>query len=229
MISGATGRFRFDVETESCQIQYVDEGVERAHRISLVNIVVDTCWQQRRLVSIQAFDEPRHRSPLSQQGDHTMLRQPIRVFTQALCNATTFATCHRSQRQGRLRNDLTISMTAPANVQVSCCGKCWGERFRMGIKFRNINRLIGLGGGGGGIRTHGGLSPTPVFKTGALNHSATPPCLRNQGVSRYCSVREPVNWDRIRTERLKCSSRLAPNERADKALRLIRCVLLHVR
>lgn len=30
-------------------------------------------------------------------------------------------------------------------------------------------------GGRGGIRTHGRLSPTPVFKTGALNHSATLP------------------------------------------------------
>ena len=30
-------------------------------------------------------------------------------------------------------------------------------------------------GGGGGIRTHGGVAPTSVFKTGALNHSATPP------------------------------------------------------
>ena len=33
---------------------------------------------------------------------------------------------------------------------------------------------IGLSGGGGGIRTHGRLSPTSVFKTGAFNHSATP-------------------------------------------------------
>ena len=30
-------------------------------------------------------------------------------------------------------------------------------------------------GGWGGIRTHGGLSPTAVFKTAALNHSATHP------------------------------------------------------
>ena len=30
-------------------------------------------------------------------------------------------------------------------------------------------------GGGGGIRTHGRLSPTLVFKTRALNHSATLP------------------------------------------------------
>jgi hypothetical protein len=31
-------------------------------------------------------------------------------------------------------------------------------------------------GGWGGIRTHGELAPTPVFKTGALNRSATHPC-----------------------------------------------------
>ncbi len=30
-------------------------------------------------------------------------------------------------------------------------------------------------GGGGGIRTHGGVAPTSVFKTDAFNHSATPP------------------------------------------------------
>src|SRR5260370_11278157 len=32
-----------------------------------------------------------------------------------------------------------------------------------------------VGGGRGGIRTHGTLAGTPVFKTGALNHSATLP------------------------------------------------------
>src|SRR3954453_6841725 len=34
---------------------------------------------------------------------------------------------------------------------------------------------IMVAGGEGGIRTHGRLAPTPVFKTGALNHSATSP------------------------------------------------------
>src|ERR1700684_1761272 len=34
-----------------------------------------------------------------------------------------------------------------------------------------------LAGGGGGIRTHEGLSSLPVFKTGAFNRSATPPGL----------------------------------------------------
>ena len=32
-----------------------------------------------------------------------------------------------------------------------------------------------MDGGQGGIRTHGGLAPSPVFKTGAFNRSATCP------------------------------------------------------
>ena len=37
------------------------------------------------------------------------------------------------------------------------------------------NAFARASGGGGGIRTHGTLSRTPVFKTGAFDHSATPP------------------------------------------------------
>jgi hypothetical protein len=37
-------------------------------------------------------------------------------------------------------------------------------------------------GGRGGIRTHGTLAGTPVFKTGALNHSATLPLLQDQAL-----------------------------------------------
>jgi hypothetical protein len=35
--------------------------------------------------------------------------------------------------------------------------------------------VITATGGGGEIRTHDTLASMPVFKTGALNHSATPP------------------------------------------------------
>ena len=35
--------------------------------------------------------------------------------------------------------------------------------------------IFALDGGWGGIRTHGTLAGTPVFKTGALNRSATHP------------------------------------------------------
>jgi hypothetical protein len=40
-----------------------------------------------------------------------------------------------------------------------------------------LSLLQRLENGGGGIRTHEGLSSLPVFKTGAFNHSATPPTL----------------------------------------------------
>ena len=42
---------------------------------------------------------------------------------------------------------------------------------------KNIGAIEGKkrAGGEGGIRTPGGVSPTPVFKTGAINHSATSP------------------------------------------------------
>jgi hypothetical protein len=42
-------------------------------------------------------------------------------------------------------------------------------------KLRVFNMMVYLNGGWGGIRTHGTLAGTPVFKTGALNRSATHP------------------------------------------------------
>ena len=38
-----------------------------------------------------------------------------------------------------------------------------------------LSETIEVRGGEGGIRTHGGIAATPVFKTGALNRSATSP------------------------------------------------------
>ena len=43
------------------------------------------------------------------------------------------------------------------------------------FKLLFLNDFIELDGGGGGIRTHGRVAPSSVFKTGAFNHSATPP------------------------------------------------------
>jgi hypothetical protein len=42
-------------------------------------------------------------------------------------------------------------------------------------KLLNLQGFVGPSGGGGEIRTHGRITPSPVFKTGALNRSATPP------------------------------------------------------
>jgi hypothetical protein len=40
---------------------------------------------------------------------------------------------------------------------------------------RQADDYVLKAGGWGGIRTHGELAPTAVFKTAALNHSATHP------------------------------------------------------
>jgi hypothetical protein len=45
-------------------------------------------------------------------------------------------------------------------------------------------------GGRGGIRTHGALAGTPVFKTGALNHSATLPSLDDCGLAKRAPPRK---------------------------------------
>jgi hypothetical protein len=48
--------------------------------------------------------------------------------------------------------------------------------------------------GRGGIRTHGTLAGTPVFKTGALNHSATLP---NQQYQRVDGIGARTSWQRF--------------------------------
>ncbi len=46
----------------------------------------------------------------------------------------------------------------------------------------------GVAGGSGEIRTHGGVSPTAVFKTAALNHSATLPDTRPSKATQFHSA-----------------------------------------
>jgi hypothetical protein len=45
-------------------------------------------------------------------------------------------------------------------------------------------------GGEGGIRTPGTLSGTPVFKTGAINHSATSPATSRARKARFGSLHQ---------------------------------------
>ena len=47
------------------------------------------------------------------------------------------------------------------------------------LKKRHIGAFLVFGGGRGEIRTHGGREPTTVFKTVALNRSATLPSFFN--------------------------------------------------
>src|SRR5713226_5240473 len=53
----------------------------------------------------------------------------------------------------------------------------WVQSDVYGRKLLTTHRIFIFCGGWGGIRTHGELAPTPVFKTGAFNRSATHPAL----------------------------------------------------
>ena len=50
-----------------------------------------------------------------------------------------------------------------------------GRSARAEAEGERLRSISELGGGWGGIRTHGELAPSPVFKTGSLNHSDTLP------------------------------------------------------
>ena len=52
--------------------------------------------------------------------------------------------------------------------------------------FQGFNKK--LIGGEGGIRTHEGLAPLPVFKTGTINHSVTSPSV----AAHYITVIPPI-------------------------------------
>ena len=83
---------------------------------------------------------------------------------------------------------LTCSMSPPAlrmpngsKMDRSTGGLCTAR-----LQARVSNRLakfMAQIGGGGGIRTHGGLAPTSVFKTDAFVRSATPPSIQSSNLT----------------------------------------------
>ena len=49
-------------------------------------------------------------------------------------------------------------------------------------------RSVSGNGGEGGIRTHGGIAPSSVFKTDAFDHSATSPRIFNLLEFKYMTI-----------------------------------------
>ena len=74
------------------------------------------------------------------------------------------------------------ALTSGYSVETAVIDDAYATWWRCGHRRRSaaISRYRGQSavfGGRGGIRTHGRLAPTAVFKTAALNHSATLPNL----------------------------------------------------
>ena len=70
MVAGRPVASGSTIEAERGEIQHVDEGIDRANRIVLVDVVVDRIRQQRRLGPIRSLDEPPHPIlPLGSRGE----------------------------------------------------------------------------------------------------------------------------------------------------------------
>ncbi len=64
MKGGPPGRCRLDtIEPETAEIERIDEGVDHANRVLLVDPVVEALRQKRRLSPICSLDEPLHDHP----------------------------------------------------------------------------------------------------------------------------------------------------------------------
>ena len=90
-------------------------------------------------------------------------------------------------RAGSVHGSRRIDMAQQGEARAATARTSADDNFR-----RSSVRSVQPPGGRGGIRTHGTVARTPVFKTGALNHSATLPVLRNQIVG-GCTDRAPVD------------------------------------
>ena len=83
-----------------------------------------------------------------------------------------------TRRSAPAENGPPVTVEGPWPGRMSAIAalrSCGGQR----------HQLSGVRGGSGGIRTHGRLSPSLVFKTSALNHSATLPNRRAVGGSYF--------------------------------------------
>ena len=89
--------------------------------------------------------------------------------------ATNTTKTANQQRQGPDRVGVVVPRWLKSGLYVRLCAASKISK--------NINDINDFGGRGG-IRTHGTLAGTPVFKTGALNHSATLPFQRQQALSK---------------------------------------------
>jgi hypothetical protein len=71
-IEGPAGRRRIDaISPEIAEFHRIDEHIDRANRIALVNPIVEAFRQQRRLLAIRPLNESLHHFPPTiQQGTH---------------------------------------------------------------------------------------------------------------------------------------------------------------
>ena len=111
----ASRRCRIDaIEPEVAEFQRIDEHIDRANRIALVDPIIKAFRQQRRLVAIRPLNETLHHPPAIQQGNHSI----DGVFTRP----GSFSDFPRAERMSSLLSRTDI-LRSDAKV-----GNEWGRR-----------------------------------------------------------------------------------------------------
>src|SRR6266849_3573336 len=73
MVRRPARRCRIDaIEPEVEEFQRIDEHIDRANRVALVDPIIEAFRQQRRLLAIHPLNETLHHPPAIQQGNHSI-------------------------------------------------------------------------------------------------------------------------------------------------------------
>jgi hypothetical protein len=129
----------------------------------------------RDLVAVNPTPPAAGRDPQIEPGPVNSTAGP---FARSICsrvNLSEFAIARLVRRMWFLQSfpQMRARLRATARDNVRRCGLSYPSNYWI---FATVGDGVKHGyGGWGGIRTHGELAPTPVFKTGALNLSATHP------------------------------------------------------
>src|SRR5262249_34452221 len=102
-------------------------------------------------------------------------------FANLLASLSRKSFCHKDRpspsRSAATPMRLPYTAARQRRTPTNKCNTNWARKSGPSWNYGQWQTMTdSRGGGRGGIRTHGGREPTPVFKTGALNRSATRPC-----------------------------------------------------
>ena len=92
-----------------------------------------------------------------------------------LCEDLAANPCRGPNATNRKRGSSVVVRSKPPPTTLKVMERMWGQATYQAGKLKDFKGLHLNTGGEGGIRTHGEVAPTAVFKTAALDRSATSP------------------------------------------------------
>jgi hypothetical protein len=135
---------------------------------------------QDALLRQSRTDQPGRNEPHHRDRDEVLHAQPFHMVCARIAGSTgncvtrmPVGDFYAIETDQQVQALVQVNLTSVQGLQSTSYTAI--TRSQRSCKSSPATVFAGATGGGGGIRTHGTLSRTSVFKTGALNHSATPP------------------------------------------------------